>query len=281
MTGFGQSRIAQRGLDVRRPGARARRPARARRLRPPRSGRSRRENARPAPSMTMTRTVGSRVGRVERGDQRLDQLGGQGVELGRPVERQADAPRRSSASSRTGASGSGIVAVPPARPARRPRSRPPADAMTGLRSTSRMSGRSIAEAAERHQHGHDGRPIDGRPAADPAQQARAAEVVEHGAGRCGVQRSEPDRDVVEDLGQDAAQPDEHGRPELRVAAQAEDELDARRRHRLDEQAADRQAVASARSRAASGRRRRPRRRPAARAPPRRPRSCGPARRRRA
>ena len=60
--------------------------------------------------------------------------------------------------------------------------------------------------------------------------------------RCRVHRSEADRDVVEDLGQDAAQPDEHGRPELRVAAEPEDELDARRRHRLDEQAADRQAV---------------------------------------
>ena len=62
------------------------------------------------------------------------------------------------------------------------------------------------------------------------------------SGRCGVQGSEPDGDVVEDLGQDAAEPDQHGRPELRVAAQAEDELDAGRRHRLDEQAADGQVV---------------------------------------
>ena len=71
------------------------------------------------------------------------------------------------------------------------------------------------------------RPIDRRPAADAAQEARAAQVVEHRVGGRRVERGEPDGDVVEDLGQDPAEPDEDGRPELRVAPQPEDQLDAR------------------------------------------------------
>ena len=84
-----------------------------------------------------------------------------------------------------------------------------------------------AETPERHEHRHDGRPVDRRTAAHAAQEPGAAQVVEHRVGGRGVDRREPDRDVVEDLGQDAAEADEDGRPELRVAAQPEDELDAR------------------------------------------------------
>ena len=123
------------------------------------------------------------------------------------------------------------------------------------------------EATEGDEH-RPRRPPDrpaGRPRTPPRRRApRSSSSIAPAAAR--VERGEPDRDVVEDLGQDAAQPDQHGRPELRVAAQAEDQLDARRRHRLDEQAADASGRGAGRSRAASGRRRRPRRRRAARAP---------------
>ena len=54
-------------------------------------------------------------------------------------------------------------------------------------------------------------------------------------------RREADRDVVEDLGEDPARADEHGRPEHRVALEADDQFHARRGHRLDEDAADVQA----------------------------------------
>ena len=107
-----------------------------------------------------------------------------------------------------------------------------------------MSGRAIAEVAERDEHRARPPPDrpPGRPRTPPQQRARRggrrasppAAAASSGASRIG--------DVVEDLGQDPAQPDQHGRPELRVAAQPDDQLDARRRHRLDEQAADRQAV---------------------------------------
>ena len=102
-----------------------------------------------------------------------------------------------------------------------------------------------AQAPERDQHGDQGHPVDRRAAADTAQDPRAAELVEHRLGRRGVERREPDRDVVEDLGQDPAQADQDGRPELRVAAQAHDQLHAGRRHRLDEQAAYGEAVVAA------------------------------------
>ena len=102
------------------------------------------------------------------------------------------------------------------------------------------------EPTEREEHRHERLPIDRRPAADAEQQARSAQLVEHGFGRCRVERGQPDGHVVEDLGQDPAEPDEHGRPELRIAAQAEDELDARRRHRLDQQPADGEPAAPAR-----------------------------------
>ena len=101
MTGLGQSRICERGGDVDRqrvaPADRAADP----RPRPPRSGRSRTRTRGRPPRSTMTRTpvVGAR--RLDRRDERVDELARQGVELGRPVQGQADAPRRG-ARSRTG-----------------------------------------------------------------------------------------------------------------------------------------------------------------------------------
>ena len=154
-----------------------------------------------------------------------------------------------------------MLPSPPAPPTHRPRWRPPIDAMTGLRSTSRMSGPIHPEPAERHEHRRERRPVDGRVGRGRRRGAarRAARRASHSAPR-GVDRREPDRDIVEELGQHATEADEHGRAELRVAAQADDQLDARGGHRLDQQAADGQATAAAPSRGASARRRRPRRR---------------------
>ena len=231
--------------------------------------------------MTMTRTSGSAVGRVD----------GLGRAPGRSSPDSAlslagrlsvsRTPHGVRAVSRTGSSAV-IVAGPSRTTSASTAIAPPAVAMTGLRSTSRMSGRSspswpsatsIATTAARST---GGRPRTPRRRRAPRRSSSIASAV------CRVERREPDRDVVEDLGQDPAETDQHGRPELRVAAQAEDQLEARRGHRLDQQPADREAVAPARSRAAGQRpRRRRHRRRAARARPRRARSCGRARRRRA
>ena len=101
-----------------------------------------------------------------RGDERLDQLAGQRVELGRPVERQADAPRRRGRRAGPARQARSSWRVPPARPARRRRSRRRPIAMTGLRSTSRMSGRSTPRRPSATSIADDGRAVDRRPAAD-------------------------------------------------------------------------------------------------------------------
>ena len=112
-------------------------------------------------------------------------------------------------------------------------------AMTGLRSTSRMSGRSTPSRPSATMSVGDRRAVDRR-----ADRGRREERAGRAGRRAspapprGVDRREPDRDVVEDLGEDPAEADQDRRPELRVAAQPDDQLDARVGHRLDEQAAD-------------------------------------------
>ena len=71
-------------------------------------------------------------------------------------------------------------------------------------------------------------PVDPRPAPDAVEDGGAAQLVEHRGGVGGVDRREADRDVVEDLGEDPAEPDEDERPERRIAPAADDQLDARR-----------------------------------------------------
>ena len=56
-----------------------------------------------------------------------------------------------------------------------------------------------------------------------------------------VSGADPDGDVGQRLGDRAAEPDQHDRSEHRVAAGADDEVDAGRRHRLDEHPARRRS----------------------------------------
>ncbi len=80
--------------------------------------------------------------------------------------------------------------------------------------------------------------VDGGSAARAVEDRSAAQLVEHRLGIAGLDRRETDRDIVEDLGVDAPEADEDGRPERRVTPQPDDQLHARGGHRLDEEAAD-------------------------------------------
>ena len=73
------------------------------------------------------------------------------------------------------------------------------------------------------------------------QQAGALELVElgHDAVARKVRRHQPH--VVERLGPDAAEPDQHDRSPVGIAPRADDQLDAGRRHRLDQHAVEREA----------------------------------------
>src|SRR4051794_14339144 len=96
------------------------------------------------------------------------------------------------------------------------------------------------EPTKRHEHRHDGCTIHRGSPAHASQQLGAAQAVEHRLGRRGIDWGQPDRDVIEDLGEDAAETDEHRRTELRVAAESEDQLHAGCCHGLDEQPPDRE-----------------------------------------
>ena len=85
------------------------------------------------------------------------------------------------------------------------------------------------------------RSMDGPPRT-PSSRRRAAQLVEHGEGVVGRDRREADRDVVEHLGQDAAEPDHDDRPERGVPAHPDDQLEPRIGHRLDQQPASVDAV---------------------------------------
>ncbi len=176
--------------------------------------------------------VGVGLGGVEGRDERRDQRPVQGIELGRPVERQPDAPRRprgqedrASSAMRRGQRG-----LPRARPAHRRRARPSGEAMTGLRSTSTMSGSVVARAATARRCSSATAPRStGGPPRTPSRSRAAAQVVEHRQRVVAVDRREADRHVVEHLGEHPAEPDHDGRPERRVAAKPDDELDTRDR----------------------------------------------------
>ena len=83
------------------------------------------------------------------------------------------------------------------------------------------------------------------PAADAVEDARAAQVVEHRHRDPRRDRRQADRDVVEHLGEDPAEPDQDDRAELRVAPEADDQLDPGLRHRLHEEPADVEAAPAA------------------------------------
>ena len=279
MTGFGRIEEAQGGGHVRRQQRRATRPGRrsalgllgqvvARRERPTGAledddpdapGRPRRRRARPA---------------VRR------PAGRQGVELGRPIEGQPDAPRRrrSNGGARSRRRSSCRPSLGPGPPGRRPRPRPVPVAMTGLRSISSDVRAIGPEPAERDDAASAtaARSI-GRPTADAVEEPaprRSSSIAQRRARR---HRGEPDRDVVEDLGEDAAETDDDGRPER----------GSRRSPTMSSSpgsaigSTSRPRTSSRRWRACSSRSRRgrrgPRRRRAGRARRRRGRSCGRAR----
>ena len=235
----------------------------------------------------MTRHASSASAASSAASSARDELAAQRVELRRPVERQAHAPRRGRVDQDDGGrrgigGGRGRPASPSSTTSASTASAPSADAMTGLQSISRMSSRSPRGRPTRHDQLGDGRRDRPRAGRGPrrAGERRAGHRASPGRRR-GRSGREADRDVVEDLGQDAAEPDDDGRPERRVAAQADDQLDPGVGHRLHEEAADREAVASRRREQSRGRAADRRVADAARGRRRRGRSCGRARRHRA
>ena len=227
MTGFGQSRIRQRGRDV------------GGEERPPLDGAvdaaldllaevvpCRERAAGAFQDDDPDRRVGDRG--IERGHQGRDQRTRQRVQLGRPVEHDADAPRCGHRPDQ-GLVRLGHRVPPPGRRGRPPRSTPAGVAMTGFRSTSSRSGRAAPSRPSETSIARDRRAVGPGPAADPVEDPPAAEVVEHRHRDPRRDRRQPHGHVVEHLGEDPAEADQHDRPELGVAAEADDQLDPRRR----------------------------------------------------
>ena len=109
----------------------------------------------------------------------------------------------------------------------------------GLMSNSAMSARSRISRPSRpptFRTRHQCAPVDRASSACPVEQDCAFEFAEHAVGVVSVDRADAERDVLEDLDEDAAETDHHHRPELRIAVAADHDLLAPRRHFLDEPA---------------------------------------------
>ncbi len=91
------------------------------------------------------------------------------------------------------------------------------------------------EAPEPHQHGGERVEVDGRLAAKGPEEPAGAEPVDHPPRFGGGERRAREDDVAEGLGEDAAQPQDHARPELRVAHHAGEQLAAPGDHLGDEE----------------------------------------------
>ena len=91
-------------------------------------------------------------------------------------------------------------------------------------------------AADLHERVDQGGLVDRAPSAGAVEQRRTVEFAEHGARIAGIDRADAERDVLENLDEDAAETHHDHRPELRVAVAADDDLEALRRHFLDEPA---------------------------------------------
>ena len=76
--------------------------------------------------------------------------------------------------------------------------------------------------------------IDGRLAAERTEQALGRQLVDHLVRRDVVERGRAEHDVGDGLGEDAAEAEHHGRPELRIAQHAGDQLAIAPDHRRDE-----------------------------------------------
>ncbi len=74
--------------------------------------------------------------------------------------------------------------------------------------------------------------IDGLLSPVAVQDDAALDLADHGQRHFSIHRRNADRDVLEHFGEDAAQAEEHGRPELRVPLRADDGLDPSQRHGL-------------------------------------------------
>src|SRR6185312_3810262 len=88
------------------------------------------------------------------------------------------------------------------------------------------------------------RHVERRPAAHARQERRPAQRAQQPLCGDGVERRQVDRDVLEHLGVDPAQPHHRDRPEACVGARADDQLDAlvQRRHPLERERLRRQPL---------------------------------------
>ena len=96
--------------------------------------------------------------------------------------------------------------------------------------------RAVAgEPAQRLDDRGHGVAIDGGFATERTEQALAGQLVEHLVGRHRVDRRRSEHDVGDGLGEDAADAEHHGRPELAVPRQSDHQLAGPVDHRRDEQ----------------------------------------------
>ena len=87
---------------------------------------------------------------------------------------------------------------------------------------------------ESDEHRGEGVAVDGGLAAELAEQALRGQLVDHLVRRDVVDGRRPEHDVGHRLGEDPAEAEHHGRPELRVAQHAGDQLAVAPDHRRDE-----------------------------------------------
>ena len=91
------------------------------------------------------------------------------------------------------------------------------------------------EPSEADQQGDQLRPVDRSLAAERTEQLLGGQVVDHSRRGHGVERSRPEHDVGDRLGQHATDAEHHGRTELRVADHARDQFPVAGDHRCDQQ----------------------------------------------
>ena len=120
---------------------------------------------------------------------------------------------------------------------RRARRSPSAVTRSGLISTSARWGWASSRSPRATTTAPSAARSSTGPPRQPSSRARPASSSGIVGGLAGVQRREPHGDVGERLGDGAAEPDQHDRPEHRVAAGADDQVDPGRGHRLDEEPA--------------------------------------------
>ncbi|MEP7206746.1 MAG: hypothetical protein ABI920_07395 [Casimicrobiaceae bacterium] len=91
-----------------------------------------------------------------------------------------------------------------------------------------------ALAANPHQQVDQGGTIDRSPTARTVEEPRAAKVGEHRHSVPPGDRTQPERDILQYLDEDAAEADHQQRPEPAIPHRADDHLDAGRTHCLDQ-----------------------------------------------